>query len=89
MAEAVTRPTMRVVPVTSVAQHVLQAPAPGAGAADEGTVRAPLNAARRLPREEGIIVPQGAATLRQQVREQWRTEDATLSRRAWRYASRC
>ena len=73
----------------SVAQHVLQA---------LHQVRERLMKGRRVrvlstpgteiaARGGGILICY--ATLRQQVREQWRTEDATLSRRAWRYASRC
>jgi len=78
IAEAVTRPTMRFVPVKSVAQQDLQA----LHRVRERLMKARtalINETRGLLAEYGIIVPQGAATLRQHVLEKWATEDAKLT----------
>src|SRR5947209_7130834 len=78
IAEAMTRPTMRFVPVKSVAQHDLQA----LHRVRERLMQARtalINETRGLLHAYGIIVPQGAATLRQHVLEKLTTEDAKLT----------
>jgi transposase len=78
IAEAVTRPTMRFVPVKSVAQQDLQA----LHRVRERLMKARtalINETRGLLSEYGIIVPQGAATFRQHVLEKLATEDAKLT----------
>jgi transposase len=69
IAEAVTRPTMRFVPVKSVEQQDLQA----LHRVRERLMKARtalINETRGLLHEYGIIVPQGAATFRTHVLEQ-------------------
>jgi transposase len=71
IAEAVTRPTMRFVPVKSIAQQDRQA----LHRVWERLMKAQtalINETRGLLHEYGIIVPQGAATFRQHVRKSWR-----------------
>jgi transposase len=78
IAEAMTRPTMRFVPVKSVAQQDLQA----LHRVRERLMKARtalINETRGLLHEYGIIVPQGAATFRQHVLEKLTTEDAKLT----------
>ena len=78
IAEAVTRPTMRFVPVKSVAQQDLQA----LHRVRERLMKARtalINETRGLLHEYGIIVPQGAATFRTHVLEKLATEDAKLT----------
>jgi len=68
IAEAMTRPTMRCVAVKSVEQQELQA----LHRVRERLMKARtalLNETRGLLHEYGIIVPQGAATFREHVRE--------------------
>jgi transposase len=78
IAEALTRPTMRFVPVKSVAQQELQA----LHRVRERLMKARtalINATRGLLLEYGIVVPQGATTFRKHVLEKWATEDAKLT----------
>jgi transposase len=78
IAEAVTRPTMRFVPVKSVEQQDLQA----LHRVRERLMKARtalINETRGLLHEYGIIVPQGAATFRTHVLEKLATEDAKLT----------
>src|SRR5205085_6758418 len=78
IAEAMTRPTMRFVPVKSVAQQDLQA----LHRVRERLMKARtalINETRGLLHAYGIIVPQGAATFRQHVLEKLTTEDAKLT----------
>jgi transposase len=78
IAEAVTRPTMRFVPVKSVAQQDLQA----LHRVRERLMKARtalINETRGLLHEYGIIVPQGAAAFRTHVLEKLATEDAKLT----------
>jgi len=78
IAEAMTRPTMRFVPMTSVAQQDLQA----LHRVRERLMKARtalINETRGLRHAYGIIVPQGAAPFRQHVLEQLTTEDAKLT----------
>ena len=68
IAEAVTRPTMRFVPVKSVDQHDLQA----LHRVRERLMKARtalINETRGLLHAYGIVVPQGAATFRKHVLE--------------------
>ena len=78
MAEAMMRPTMRFVPVKSVAQHDLQA----LHRVRERLMKARtalINETRGLLHESGIIVPQGAATFRQHGREKLAPEADKLT----------
>jgi transposase len=78
IAEAVTRPTMRFVPVKSVEQQDLQA----LHRVRERLMKARtalINEMRGLLHEYGIIVPQGASTFRTHVLEKLATEDAKLT----------
>jgi transposase len=78
IAEAVTRPTMRFVPIKSVEQQDLQA----LHRVRERLMKARtalINETRGLLHEYGIIVPQGAATFRQHVLKKLATEDAKLT----------
>src|SRR5438552_12045191 len=78
IAEAMTRPTRRFVPVKSVAQQALQA----LHRVRERLMKARtalINETRGLLHAYGIIVPQGAATFRQHVLEKLTTEDAKLT----------
>jgi transposase len=78
IAEAVTRPTMRFVPVKSVEQQDLQA----LHRVRERLMKARtalINETRGLLHEYGIIVPQGAATFRTHGLEKLATEDAKLT----------
>jgi transposase len=78
IAEAVTRPTMRFVPVKSVAQQDLQA----LHRVRERLMKARtalINETRGLLLEYGIIVPPGATTFRKHVLERLATQDAKLT----------
>jgi len=78
IAEALTRPTMRFVPVKSVAQQELQA----LHRVRERLMKARtalINETRGLLLEYGIVVPQGATTFRKHVLEKLATEDAKLT----------
>src|SRR5215208_4414044 len=78
IAEAMTRPTMRFVPVTSGAQQDLQA----LHRVRERLMKARtalINETRGLLHDYGIIVPQGAATFRKHVLEKLTTEAAKLT----------
>ena len=78
IAEAVTRPTMRYVPVKSVDQHDLQA----LHRVRERLMKARtalINETRGLLHEYGVVVPQGATTLRKHVLEKLTTEAAKLT----------
>ena len=78
IAEAVTRPTMRFVPVKSVDQQDLQA----LHRVRERLMKARtalINETRGLLHEYGIIVPKGAATFRTHVQEKVATEDMKLT----------
>jgi transposase len=78
IAEAMTRPTMRFVPVKSVAQQDLQA----LHRVRERLMKARtalINETRGLLHEYGIIVPQGAATFRKHTLEKLVTEATKLS----------
>jgi transposase len=78
IAEAMTRPTMRFVPVKSVAQQDLQA----LHRVRERLMKARtalINETRGLLHEYGIIVPQGAATFRKHALEKLVTEATKLS----------
>ena len=78
IAEAVTRPTMRFVPVKSVEQQDLQA----LHRVRERLMKARtalINETRGLLHEYGIVVPQGAATFRTHVLEKLATDDAKLT----------
>jgi len=78
IAEAMTRPTMRFVPVKSVAQQDLQA----LHRVRERLMKARtalINETRGLLHDYGIIVPQGAATFRKHVLEKLTTEAAKLT----------
>jgi transposase len=78
MAEAVTRPTMRLVAVKSVAQPDVQA----LHRVRERLMQAQtalINETRGRLHEEGMIVPPGAATFRTQVLAKVATEDAKLT----------
>lgn len=78
IAEALTRPTMRFVPVKSVDQPDLQA-LPRVRERLMKARTALINETRGLLHEYGIIVPQGAAAFRQHVLEKLATEDAKLT----------
>jgi transposase len=78
MAEAVTRPTMRVVAVKSVAPQDVQA----LHRVRERLMQARtalINEMRGRLHEDGMIVPQGAAALRTHVLAKVATEDAKLT----------
>jgi transposase len=78
IAEAVMRPTMRFVPVKSVAQQDLQA----LHRVRERLMKARtalINETRGLLSAYGLIVPQGAATFRAHVQEKLTTEDTKLT----------
>ena len=78
IAEAMMRPTMRFVPVKSVAQQDLQA----LHRVRERLMKARtalINETRGLLHEYGIIVPHGAATFRQHVLEKLATEAPKLT----------
>ena len=78
IAEAMTRPTMRFVPVKSVAQQDLQA----LHRVRERLMKARtalINETRGRLHAYGIIVPQGAATFPQHVLEKLTTEAAKLT----------
>jgi transposase len=78
IAEAMTRPTMRFVPVKSVAQQDLQA----LHRVRERLMKARtalINETRGLLHEYGIIVPQGAATFRQHALAKLATDATKLS----------
>jgi len=78
IAEALTRPTMRFVPVKSVDQQDLQA----LHRVRERLMKARtalINETRGLLHEDGIIVPQGASAFRQHVLAKLATEDAKLT----------
>lgn len=78
IAEAVTRPTMRFVPVKSVAQQDLQA----LHRVRERLMKARtalINETRGLLHEYGIVVPQGAATFGKRVLEKLASEEAKLT----------
>ena len=78
IAEALTRPTMRFVPVKSVAQQELQA----LHRVRERLMKARtalINETRGLLLEYGNVVPQGATTFRKHVLEKLATEDAKLT----------
>jgi len=78
IAEAVTRPTMRFVPVKSVAQQDLQA----LHRVRERLMKARtalINETRGLLHEYGIVVPQGASTFRTHVLEQLAREVTKLT----------
>jgi transposase len=78
IAEAVTRPTMRFVPIKSVEQQDLQA----LHRVRERLMKARtalINETRGLLHEYGIIVPQGASTFRKHVLEKLATEEAKLT----------
>jgi transposase len=75
IAEAVTRPTMRFVPVKSVDQQDLQA----LHRVRERLMKARtalINETRGLLHEYGLVVPQGAATFRKHALERLATEEA-------------
>src|SRR5262245_24632046 len=78
IAEAVMRPTMRFVPVKSVAQQDLQALHRGRERLMKART-ALINETRGLLLEYGIIVPQGAATFRAHVQEKLATEETKLT----------
>jgi len=78
IAEAVTRPTMRFVPVKSVDQQDLQALHRGRERLMKART-ALINETRGLLHEYGMIVPQGAATFRTHVQEKVATEDTKLT----------
>jgi transposase len=78
IAEAVTRPTMRCVPVKAVDQQALQA----LHRVRERLMKARtalINDTRGLLHEYGIIVPKGAATFRMHVQEKVATEETKLT----------
>jgi len=82
IAEAVTRPTMRYVPVKSVDQHDLQA----LHRVRERLMKARtalINETRGLLHEYGIVVPRGAATFRKHVLEKLATEADKLTTPSW------
>jgi transposase len=78
IAEAMTRPTMRFVPIKSVEQQDLQA----LHRVRERLMKARtalINETRGLLHEYGIVVPKGAATFRKHVLEKLATEEAKLT----------
>jgi transposase len=78
IAEAMTRPTMRFVPIKSVEQQDLQA----LHRVRERLMKARtalINETRGLLHEYGIVVPKGAATFRKHVLEKLATEAAKLT----------
>lgn len=78
IAEAVTRPTMRFVPVKSVAQQDRQALHRGRERLMKART-ALINETRGLLHEYGIIVPQGASTFRKHVLEKLAREATKLT----------
>src|SRR5262245_24596381 len=78
IAEAVTRPTMRFVPVKSVAQQDLE-PLHRVRERLMKARTALINETRGLLHEYGIVVPQGAATFRKHVLEKLASEVAKLT----------
>jgi transposase len=77
IAEAMTRPPMRFVPIQSVEQQDLPALHRGRERLMQART-ALINATRGLLHEYGIVVPQGAATFRKHGLEQCATEAAKL-----------
>lgn len=78
MAEAVTRPTMRVVPLTDVAQQDLQA-LPRVRARRIGARTALINAGHGFRHAYGSVMPPGVSKFRRAVVEKLESEQDTLT----------